>query len=112
MDDASKRFAVPVNWIVAVIDIESAGDVHAISPTGAMGLMQIMPATWVELRERYKLGGDPYDPHDNILAGTAHLANCSIAMARLACLPHTMRDHLVTKSISRAAHCQTRRNRT
>ncbi|MCK1549518.1 lytic transglycosylase domain-containing protein [Bradyrhizobium sp. 177] len=73
MDDASKRFAVPVNWIVAVIGIESAGDVHARSPTGAMGLMQIMPATWVELRERYKLGGDPYDPHDNILAGTAYL---------------------------------------
>ena len=39
-----------------------------------MGLMQIMPATWAELRERYDLGNDPYDPHDNILAGTAYLA--------------------------------------
>jgi hypothetical protein len=38
-----------------------------------MGLMQIMPATWAELRERYNLGNDPYDPHDNILAGTAYL---------------------------------------
>jgi hypothetical protein len=35
--------------------------------------MQIMPATWAELRERYNLGSDPYDPRDNILAGTAHL---------------------------------------
>lgn len=35
--------------------------------------MQIMPATWAELRERYNLGNDPYDPHDNILAGTAYL---------------------------------------
>ncbi|WP_247474588.1 lytic transglycosylase domain-containing protein [Bradyrhizobium sp. 30] len=73
MDDASKRFAVPVNWIVAVIDIESAGDVRAKSPKGAMSLMQIMPATWAELRERYSLGNDPYDPYDNILAGTAYL---------------------------------------
>ena len=38
-----------------------------------MGLMQIMPATWAELRVRYNLGNDPYDPHDNILAGTAYL---------------------------------------
>ena len=38
-----------------------------------MGLMQIMPETWAELRLRYGLGNDPYDPHDNILAGTAYL---------------------------------------
>lgn len=73
VDEASERFAVPVNWIGSVINIESAGDVHAKSARGAMGLMQIMPATWAELRERYSLGNDPYDPHDNILAGTAYL---------------------------------------
>jgi len=71
--EASKRFAIPVNWIGSVINAESAGDVHARSPKGAMGLMQIMPATWAELRERYNLGNDPYDPHDNILAGAAYL---------------------------------------
>ncbi|MCA1438202.1 lytic transglycosylase domain-containing protein [Bradyrhizobium sp. BRP20] len=73
VDETSKRFSIPMNWIGSVINIESAGDVHARSPRGAMGLMQIMPATWVELRERYNLGNDPYDPHDNILAGTAYL---------------------------------------
>lgn len=73
VDEASKRFAIPVNWIGSVINVESARDVHAKSPKGAMGLMQIMPATWAELRERYNLGNDPYDPHDNILAGTANL---------------------------------------
>lgn len=73
VDEASKRFAIPVNWIGSVINVESAGDVHAKSPKGAMGLMQIMPATWAELRERYNLGNDPYDPRDNILAGTAYL---------------------------------------
>ncbi|TWI17454.1 transglycosylase-like protein with SLT domain [Bradyrhizobium yuanmingense] len=72
VDEASKRFAT-MNWIGSVINIESAGDVHAKSPKAAIGLMQIMPATWAELRERYNLGNDPYDPHDNILAGTAYL---------------------------------------
>ncbi|WP_375778612.1 lytic transglycosylase domain-containing protein [Bradyrhizobium sp. ma5] len=70
---ASRRFGVPVRWIRAVIDVESAGDARARSPKGAMGLMQIMPETWAELRLRYGLGNDPYDPHDNILAGTAYL---------------------------------------
>ncbi len=52
---------------------ESFGDVHAISPKGAMGLMQIMPQTWVTLRQRYHLGADPYDVHDNIIAGAGYL---------------------------------------
>jgi hypothetical protein len=73
VDEASERFSVPVNWIGSVINVESGGDVHARSPKGAMGLMQIMPATWAELRERYNLGSDPYDSHDNILAGTAYV---------------------------------------
>jgi cell division protein FtsN len=38
-----------------------------------MGLMQVMPSTYDELRDRYGLGDDPYDPHDNVLAGTAYL---------------------------------------
>jgi hypothetical protein len=73
VEDASRRFGVPVRWIRAVIDVESAGDVRARSPKGAMGLMQIMPETWAELRLRYNLGSDPYDSHDNVLAGTAYL---------------------------------------
>ena len=67
--EASTRFTVPVRWIRAIIQIESAGDEHAISPRGAMGLMQLMPATWVELSVRYQLGLDPFDSRDNILAG-------------------------------------------
>ena len=70
---ASDRFAVPARWISAVIQIESAGNEHAVSSRGAMGLMQLMPGTWVELSVRYSLGLDPFDPHDNILAGTAYL---------------------------------------
>lgn len=73
VEQASRRFGVPARWIRAVLDVESAGDRRARSPKGAMGLMQIMPATWAELRERYNLGNDPYDPRENILAGTAYL---------------------------------------
>jgi membrane-bound lytic murein transglycosylase B len=73
VEQASRRFGVPVRWIRAVIDVESSGDVRTRSPKGAMGLMQIMPDTWAELRLRYDLGNDPYDPRDNILAGTAYL---------------------------------------
>lgn len=73
VEQASRRFGVPARWVRAVLDVESARDARAKSPKGAIGLMQIMPATWEELRERYNLGNDPYDPHDNILAGTAYL---------------------------------------
>jgi hypothetical protein len=38
-----------------------------------MGLMQVMPATYEQLRVRYQLGDDPYDPHNNMLAGTAYI---------------------------------------
>ena len=73
VEEASDRFAVPARWIRAVIQVESGGDEHAISPRGAMGLMQLMPGTWVELSVRHGLGLDPFDPHDNILAGAAYL---------------------------------------
>ena len=53
--------------------IESAGDAHALSHKGAIGLMQIMPDTWNMLRQQHVLGDDPYDPRDNILAGVGYL---------------------------------------
>lgn len=71
--EASRRFGIPAAWIRAVLSAESFGDVRAISPKGAMGLMQIMPETWAALRRRYGLGVDPYDAHDNIMAGAAYL---------------------------------------
>jgi soluble lytic murein transglycosylase-like protein len=73
IEEASARFAVPARWIRAVMEVESDGDEHAISSRGAMGLMQLMPGTWVELSVRYGLGLDPFDPRDNILAGSAYL---------------------------------------
>jgi soluble lytic murein transglycosylase-like protein len=71
--EAAQRFGLPNGWIAAVLRAESGGDPHAVSPKGALGLMQLMPQTWSELRARYGLGGDVFDPHDNIIAGAAYL---------------------------------------
>ncbi|MDN3563700.1 lytic transglycosylase domain-containing protein [Paeniroseomonas aquatica] len=70
---ASQRFGIPEAWIRAVLRAESAGDRHAVSHRGAMGLMQVVPATWASLRAQHGLGADPFVPQDNILAGTAYL---------------------------------------
>ena len=71
--EASKRFAIPEHWIRAVMRVESGEKARSRSRKGAIGLMQIMPKTWTELRARHRLGADPYDPHDNILAGAAYI---------------------------------------
>ncbi len=78
MDEASHKFGIPVGWIRAVMRVESGGQTMLdgapiTSPAGAMGLMQVMPDTYAEMQSRYGLGADPYDPHDNILAGAAYL---------------------------------------
>lgn len=71
--EASRRSGIPEDWIRAVMRAESAGDRRAVSPKGAMGLMQIMPGTWAELRTQYSLGDDPFDVRDNVLAGAMYL---------------------------------------
>jgi soluble lytic murein transglycosylase-like protein len=70
---AAARFGLPVDLIETVIAVESGGQARAVSPAGAMGLMQLMPGTWADLRLRLELGADPFDPGDNILAGAAYL---------------------------------------
>jgi len=76
--EASTRFTVPEAWIRRVMQSESGGRTTLngkpiASSAGAMGLMQIMPGTYAYLRRRYGFGPNPYDPHDNIFAGTAYL---------------------------------------
>ncbi|MGK2912328.1 MAG: lytic transglycosylase domain-containing protein [Sphingobium sp.] len=78
IDEASLRFGVPTRWIERVIQAESGGHTTMSggpirSRAGAMGLMQLMPATWGEMRARLALGTNPDDPRDNILAGTFYL---------------------------------------
>ena len=71
--EAAARYSVPEQWVRAVMQQESGGEEQAVSPVGAMGLMQVMPDTYAGLRGRYGLGKDPFEPHNNILAGTASL---------------------------------------
>lgn len=76
--EAAARFDVPATWVERVMRAESGGRTRlggrpTVSHAGAMGLMQLMPATWAELRIAHRLGGDPHDPRDNIIAGTAYL---------------------------------------
>jgi soluble lytic murein transglycosylase-like protein len=76
--EASARFGIPEDWIRRVMKAESDGrtelaGVPITSPAGAMGLMQLMPRTWLQMRDEIGLGRDPFDPHDNIIAGTAYL---------------------------------------
>ena len=71
--EAAQRFQLPVAWIRAVLAAESNGDPRAISPKGAMGLMQVMPETYRDMRLDHRLADDPYDPRNSVLAGTAYL---------------------------------------
>jgi len=78
IEEASQRFGVPADWIRRVIRAESGGGRglaggRVVSHAGAMGLMQLMPGTWADMRERLRLGSDPHAPRDNILAGSFYL---------------------------------------
>ena len=79
IDEAAKRFNVPRDWILAVMRQESGGrtvlqgDVPITSDKGAMGLMQVLPQTYRDMQLDYRLGGNPYDPYDNVMAGAAYI---------------------------------------
>lgn len=76
---ASRRFGVSVAWINAVMRVESGGrtmlseNARMVSDKGAIGIMQVMPGTYAEMRTQYRLGPDPFNPSDNIHAGAAYL---------------------------------------
>jgi soluble lytic murein transglycosylase-like protein len=79
VDKASRRVGVPVAWINAVMRVESGGRTmlsgtqRMVSAKGALGLMQVLPETYGEMRGQYRLGADPFEPEDNIQAGAAYL---------------------------------------
>lgn len=76
--EASRRYDMPEPWIRALMRQELGGSMYRngrliTSSAGAMGLMQVMPGTYAELRARHNLGPDPFDPHDNIMAGVGYM---------------------------------------
>lgn len=75
---AAERSELPRLWIERVMQAESRGRTMLngrpiTSSAGAMGLMQLMPGTWREMRLKWRLGSDPHFPPDNIIAGAAYL---------------------------------------
>lgn len=77
--EASDRFHVPKAWIRAVMARESGGRTMLaegqpiISRAGAVGLMQVLPETYDEMAVEHKLGANPFNARDNIMAGAAYL---------------------------------------
>ena len=64
----SAHYGVPPELIAALIDVESRWDPNAVSSKGALGLMQLMPAT------ARRFGAfRPFDPEQNIAAGTRYV---------------------------------------
>ena len=81
---SSKQFNIPVGLVLSVMREERDFNINAVSPAGAVGLMQLMPATATSI------GINPYDPVQNIIGGVYYLRYClnlkngNIALA-LAC---------------------------
>ena len=78
IQEAARRFNIAEDWITAVMRMESGGRTEIggkpiTSKAGAIGLMQVMPETYKDMRAQYGLGANPHDPHDNVLAGAAYL---------------------------------------
>lgn len=72
--EAATRSGLPLVMVLRVMRAESGGNPRAVSPKGAMGCMQIMPATWATLSTRYSLGSDPFDARMNMIGGALYLA--------------------------------------
>ncbi|PIR20752.1 MAG: hypothetical protein COV45_04140 [Deltaproteobacteria bacterium CG11_big_fil_rev_8_21_14_0_20_47_16] len=65
---AAATYKIPSAYLAAIMEVESAYKVRAVSPAGALGLMQLMPQT----ARRYELQR-PFDPVANVYAGAKHL---------------------------------------
>ncbi len=67
VDNAARKYGLPPAFVRAVVAVESGYRADAVSPKGAIGLMQLMPATAREL------GADPNIPEQNVDAGARYL---------------------------------------
>jgi hypothetical protein len=72
--EAARRSGLSEDVVMRVMRAESGGKSRIVSVKGAIGCMQIMPATWTYLTARYNLGADPFDARMNMIGGAIYLA--------------------------------------
>ncbi len=82
---AAETTHLPTALVRAVMVVESEGYPHAVSPTGAEGLMQLEPATARELGVT-----DPFDPATNTLGGARYLSTLLVRYGGDRCLPNPL----------------------
>ncbi len=95
IDEAARRFAVPPSWVRGVMQIESGGRTMLngrpiTSTAGAMGLMQVMPATFAAMAERYGLGAIRTIRAPTSSPAPRSCARCTTAMGPRTFWPPTM----------------------
>ena len=97
IEEAATLYDVSADLVRAVIQTESNFNPNAVSRAGARGLMQLTPVTLRELKVKI----DPFDPRENILAGTKYLSmmldrhdgNVPLALASYNAGPGAVRRH-------------------
>ncbi len=92
--DAAEKYAIDRHLLMAMIKVESDFEPRAISPKGAVGLMQLLPAT------ARKLGlDDPFDPNENIHGGARYIAQCidTFGDMKLALAAYNAGPHLIKR---------------
>ncbi len=101
LEEAARADLAPA-LVLAVIQVESGFDARAVSPAGALGLMQLMMPTLREELSRARLAHlDPFDPAANVRAGVRYLARLvsafgevELALMAYNAGPNRIRRHL------------------
>ena len=83
---AARATGLPAALIAAVVHVESQGETRAVSPAGAMGLMQLEPRTAASLGVR-----NAFDPMANAIGGARYLSLWLRQYGKAACVPTPLR---------------------
>lgn len=81
-DRAAAEARIDPRLLRAIAQAESSWNPRAVSPVGARGIVQIMPATWAELLNRYGGPNDPFDAAQNFRLGAHYLREIGEYLAR------------------------------
>ena len=82
----SGEYNIPVNLLIAIMEVESSYQIRAVSPKGAVGLMQINPRVWYDTLQKNKI--DPtalFNPYHNVRAGAFILKHYATELEKGGC---------------------------